>query len=136
MGILSHTKYNAVGLNFATLILRVSAGGFMLTHGWPKLQNLISGELAFPDPLGISSGVSLILAVFAEFLCALLVVLGLRTRLAVVPLIVTMVIAAFVVHGADPFGKKEMSLLYLSSYVALLLTGSGRFSFDYLLGRK
>lgn len=108
----------------------------MLTHGYPKLQRLFAGEMQFGDPLGLGPEVSLVLAVFAEFFCSILVMLGFGTRLAVVPLIVTMAVAAFMVHGADPFGRKEMALLYLVGYVVLLLTGSGKISVDRLISRK
>ncbi len=108
----------------------------MLTHGYPKLQRLLSGEMRFGDPLGLGPEVSLVLAVFAEFVCAILIVLGLGTRLAAIPLIVTMSVAAFIAHGGDPFGRKEMALLYLVLYVVLLITGSGKFSLDQILNKR
>jgi putative oxidoreductase len=71
--------------------------------------------------------------VFAEFFCSILLILGLFTRLAAIPLVIGMAVAAFVVHGADPFAAKELSLLYLFIYVALIFTGPGRHSVDYVL---
>ncbi len=130
------TKVGKFNLNLGLLLLRLSAGGFMLTHGYPKLQRLVAGEMRFGDPLGLGPEVSLVLAVFAEFFCAVLVMLGLGTRWATIPLIVTMAVAAFIAHGADPFGRKELALLYLVSFVLLLLTGGGKFSLDYFVGRK
>lgn len=130
------TKVGKFNLNLGLLLLRLSAGGFMLTHGYPKLQRLVAGEMRFGDPLGLGPEVSLVLAVFAEFFCAVLVMLGLGTRWATIPLIVTMAVAAFIAHGADPFGRKELALLYLVSFVFLLLTGGGKFSLDYFVGRK
>ena len=130
------TRINPNATHFALLLLRLAAGGFMLTHGYGKLQRLLAGEFQFGDPIGLGPEVSLVLAVFAEFVCSLLVMLGLGTRLATVPLIVTMVVAVFIVHGADPFGRKELALLYLVSYVVLLLSGSGKFSVDRLIGGK
>lgn len=130
------TKVGKFNLNLGLLLLRLSAGGFMLTHGYPKLQRLLAGEMRFGDPLSLGPEVSLVLAVFAEFFCAILVMLGLGTRLATIPLIVTMAVAAFIAHGADPFGRKEMALLYLVSFVVLLLTGGGKFSLDNFVGRK
>jgi putative oxidoreductase len=130
------TKIPLSGTHFSLLLLRLSAGGFMLTHGYPKLQRLLSGEMQFGDPLGLGPEVSLVLAVFAEFFCSILVVLGLGTRLAVIPLIVTMAVAAFIVHADDPFARKEMALIYLVSYVVLLLTGSGKISLDQILFKR
>ncbi|TVR40921.1 MAG: DoxX family protein [Cryomorphaceae bacterium] len=121
-------------LNFSHVLLRVGLGLFMLTHGYPKLEKLLSGSQQFPDPLGIGALPSLILAVFAEVFCSALVALGLLTRYAVIPLIITMIVAAFVAHAGDPFGKREMALLYLLGYVVIFARGSGKFSLDQLFG--
>ena len=92
--------------------------------------------MRFGDPLGLGPEVSLVLAVFAEFFCSILVMLGIGTRLAVIPLMVTMSVAAFIAHGDDPFGRKELALMYLVSYAVLLLNGSGKFSVDQLLRKR
>ncbi len=97
----------------------------MLTHGTAKFLQLLDGDMAFGDPLGIGQGATLVLAVLAEFFCALFVLMGLGTRIVVIPLILTMVIAAFVVHARDPFGVKELALIYLGVYLAIFLLGSG-----------
>jgi putative oxidoreductase len=124
-------------INFALLVLRFTAGAFMLTHGWGKLLMLTSGEpITFADPLGLGMTVSLILAVIAEVLCAILIITGFLTRLAAVPLIVTMLTAAFIIHAQDPFNVKEMSLLYSLIFTVLAITGAGKISIDYLLTRK
>lgn len=112
------------------LLLRLFFAGMLLTHGYPKLVKLIEGNMQFGDPLGIGSEISLVLAVFAEFLCSILVILGLYTRLAAIPLIINMATAAFIVHAADPFGTKEKALLYLAAFIVLLFTGAGKFSID------
>lgn len=123
--------------SIALLILRLVGGAFMLTHGWPKFQLLLGGApFDFPDPLGIGVTTSLVLTVFAEFLCALLLLVGLFTRLVSIPLIITMLVAAFIVHGQDGFGKMELALLYAGIYLALSLLGAGRYSIDALRKSK
>jgi putative oxidoreductase len=132
-----NTDYNKVLANLWLLILRLSAGGFMLTHGYPKLTRLFDGgEIKFGDPIGIGPAASLVLAVFAEFLCAILVGLGLFTRLSSIPLIITMLVAAFIAHGEDPFGRKELALMYLLVYVTLLVFGGGKYSMDWMIAGK
>ena len=124
---------NDIGL----LILRVGIGAFMLAaHGWGKLANF--GELAgtFPDPIGLGSTISLLLAIFAEVLCALLIIIGLGTRFAAVPLLITMLVAAFVVHADDPWGKKEFALLYAIPFLTLIFSGGGRFALDAVIRRR
>lgn len=119
------------------LIFRVAVGAVMLTHGIPKLQMLFAGgEVAFPDVLGIGAFWTLALVVFAEVACSGLLILGILTRLASIPLIVNMAVAFFVVHGPDPFGKKELALFYLLVYLNLLVFGGGKFALDRLFGRK
>jgi putative oxidoreductase len=122
--------YPSLGL----LLLRVGIGlMMMLGHGLDKLANF--GQMAgkFPDPIGLGSEVSLGLAVLAEFFCSLFVLLGLYMRLALIPLIVTMLVAVLLIHGDDPFSKQETALLYLVPYLTLLITGAGNYSLDYRL---
>ena len=123
--------------DFALLVLRLIGGGYMLTHGIPKLQKLFAGgEIKFPDPIGMGAAASLGFTVFSEFLCALLILIGLGSRLASIPLMVTMLVAAFIVHGADPFQKKELALIYFGIYLAIFILGSGKYSVDNLFGKK
>ena len=134
---LINVHQSANSMDVALLIARVGIAALMLTHGWPKLEMLLSNAPAqFPGLFGLSAEGALALAVFAEVVCSLLILVGLGTRLAVIPLIVTMLVAVFFVHGADPFAQREPALLYLLPYVMLLLTGSGRYSLDYLLLQK
>jgi putative oxidoreductase len=97
---------------------------------------MAGGEIRFADPFGLGVTLSLFLVVFAEFFCSILIGFGIGTRLATLPLIITMFVAAFIAHGPDPFGKKELALLYLVIYIFLLVAGSGKYSVDYYLSRK
>ncbi|MDP3467331.1 MAG: DoxX family protein [Daejeonella sp.] len=112
------------------LILRIVAGAVMLTHGYPKFQKILDGDLKFGDPVGLGEIPSLYLSTFAEFLCAILVIMGLYTRLSLIPLIINMSVAFFIVHAADDFGTKEKSLLFLGMFIVIFLCGPGRFSVD------
>ncbi len=114
------------------LLVRVVAGGMMLVgHGWSKLADFSDLAQRFPEPLGLgSSGFSLGLAVFAEVFCAAAVAVGFVTRFAAVPLVVTMAVAAFVIHADDPWAKKELALAYAATFLALIFTGAGKFSVD------
>jgi len=111
-------------------VLRIFSSAFLLSHGIPKLQKLLAGNFEFGDPIGIGSTPSLFLAVVGEVICPILVIIGYKTRWASVPIIITMIVAAFVVHGSDPFGRKELALLYLVCFVAIMLLGPGRYSVD------
>jgi putative oxidoreductase len=125
------TNFNSTIGDIWLLLLRVFVSAFMLTHGYPKLTRLFAeGEIKFGDPIGIGPAASLVLAVLAEFFCSILISLGLITRLAAIPLITTMLVAAFIAHGADPFGRKELALIYLLVYFTLLVFGGGKYSLD------
>jgi Predicted membrane protein len=119
-------------LDVSLLIFRVAVGLMMLPHGWPKLANFAERAERFSDPLGIGKTLSLSGTVLAEFFCSLLLIAGLFTRAALIPLIFTFVIICFVVHGSDPIGEKETPLLFLLSYIVLFLTGPGKYSVDGL----
>ena len=123
-------------VDIAIFLLRIGIAAFMLTHGLPKLQALSNDPVQFPEVMGMSASLSLGLTVFAEVICSVLILVGLATRVAVIPLIITMLVAVLYIHGSDPFAKQEMGLLYFLTYVALFLTGSGKYSIDYLLSRK
>lgn len=118
-------------VSWGLLWMRLVFGGTMVVaHGWAKLTNFTEIATRFPDPFGVGSQISLSLAVFAEVFCATALVGGILTRLVLLPLIITMAVAFFVIHGADPWMKKELAFLYLNAYIILFIAGPGRISFD------
>ncbi len=121
---------NPLSLDLGLLILRLVAGAALLTHGYPKFQKVLEGNMQFGDPIGLGTPTSLYLSAFAEFICAILIILGLLTRLASIPVIINMAVAFFIVHGADDFGTRELSLLYMGIFLTLFFTGPGRYSVD------
>jgi len=132
-----NTSSNQTVVNAALLILRIGIACFMLTHGWPKLMKLLAGgEIQFLDPFGMGATASFVLAIFAEVLCSFLLLFGLATRWATIPLIITMLVAILVAHAADGFQKQELPGHYVLVYLFLLLVGPGKYSLDYFIGRK
>jgi putative oxidoreductase len=123
--------------NLAILILRAGSALMMLTHGIPKLMQFFSDEpIAFANIMGMGMTLSLALAVMAEVFCSVCILLGAGTRFAAIPLIVTMLTAAFYIHASDSFAGKEMSLLYALIFTVLLFTGGGKYSVDNILSGK
>ncbi len=110
----------------------------LTTHAYPKVLNLFGDEpVRFISLFGMSAAFTISLALFAEFICSILVLIGMFTRLAVIPLMTTMFVAVFHFHADDPFAVKEKAILYLLIYTVLLFTGAGKYSVDYLIsGRK
>lgn len=120
------------------LILRAVFGfAMMYGHGLGKLEMLTSGkEIEFMNFMGLGAEVSLALVVFAELFCGILLILGLFTRWAAIPLIFTMGVAFFKVHINDEFGNMEASLIYLAAYLAVYLLGPGRYSLDFVIWNR
>jgi len=117
--------------NIALLVLRVVFAGSMLYgHGLSKLNKLIEGDLGFANPIGIGEVPTLVLAVFAEFLAPIFIIIGYKTKFFSFFPAATMFVAAFIVHMGDPFGKIEKALLFLAVFVILMITGSGKYSID------
>ena len=119
--------------NVGLLILRAGIAVLMLTHGLPKLAMLFSGDaVKFPSVFGMSPELSLGLTVFAEVVCSMFLLAGFATRLATIPLIITMLVAVLIIHASDPFAVKEPALYYLLIYAMLMFAGSGKYSLDYV----
>lgn len=123
--------------DLALLIARLGMAVLMLTHGIPKLQMLFSGApVQFPPVMGMSAEISLSLTVFAEVFCSVFILAGFATRIAVIPLAITMLVAVFLIHGADPLSVKKAALQYLLVYIVLLVAGSDKYSVDYIVQKK
>ncbi len=123
-------------IDFILFMLRLVFSTCMLTHGFRKFNKLIDGNSEFGDPIGLGPEFSLFLVVFAEFFCAILIIFGLFTRLAVIPIIITMLVVIFIVHGADPFGEKELPIIYLCGFYSIYLAGPGKLSLDHKIFYK
>ena len=126
---------SSAGASWLLLAARI-VFGVLLTHGIAKWQNFESLSATFPDPLGVGSPTSLVLAIFGEVVCSLGFITGTLYRLALLPMIFTMCIAFFSVHSGDPFAVRELAMLYLAAFVLLWFAGPGRYAVDSLIACK
>ncbi len=122
--------------NWALLALRIIISVLMMVHGIQKVMAFDVLSTSFPDPIGLGSQLSLVLAIFAEFFCSLAVLAGLLFRLALIPLIFTMCVASFAVMGSEPWTAQELPVIYLLIYILLFFTGPGLYSLDALIGKR
>lgn len=125
---MKNSPKNDLGL----LILRVAGSGFLMAaHGIPKLMRYFGDEpIQFGNPIGIGSGPSHFLVMFAEVFCAALVLIGFKTRWATIPVVIAMLVAALIHHAADPIGAKEKNLLFAAIFISIFLLGPGKYSLD------
>lgn len=120
--------------DLSLLLLRISFGVLLLAnHGFGKIPRLTADEVRFLNFLGAGPRISLGLAVFAEVVCSSLIILGLFTRLAAIPIIITMVTVIFFVHINDTLKQMELPILYLSAMILILVKGPGKYSIDHKL---
>ena len=131
------TSYSESAFNLAVLLLRVGFGLLLcINHGLSKLMHFSNLAANFTDPFHIGHRISLILVIFAEVFCAILLVLGLFTRFAALVLVINMAVAATVLfHKGLPLAQQEMALVFLIPFISILLVGPGRFSVDGAMGK-
>ena len=125
--------------DWTLLLIRVLSGlGMFALHGVRKWNRLFTSEgpIDFADPLFLGPEFTLYIAIFAEVICALLLVFGFRTRFVTLPLLATMLVIIFRVHWADPIADQETPILYLLSYLVLLVWGGGKYSVDYWFAKR
>ena len=108
-------------------MLRLIFGGLFIRYGYMKFAAYDQILPMFGDVIGIGSRLSFNLVIFAELFCGIFVALGFLTRLTVIPICITMIVAFFVAHVNDAFDV----FLLLSAVIFVL--GSGRFSIDRLI---
>lgn len=122
--------------DLAALLLRLIFGGMFTYHGWLKVDGYHEFLPMMTDIIGIGAKLSFNLVIFAEFGCGILVALGVFTRLTVIPIFITMFVAYFIAHAADPFLMKMLPFVYLLLCTVVFILGSGRFSVDGLIFRN
>lgn len=129
------TKYSAGAFNFAMLVLRLGLGVLMLSHGYSKLIHFSAMKGNFLNFIGLGSTLSLILDIFAEFFCSIFLILGLFSRVTVIPILIAMSVALFKVHHGDIFGAGERATIYIVCSITILFCGPGKISVDGMIGK-
>jgi putative oxidoreductase len=130
------TSYSDNAFNFALLVQRVVLGIVLLiAHGLPKISNFGAMSRTFFDPFGIGHRNTLLLSVFAEVFCSMLLVLGLFTRIAALIIVLNLSCAVFLYHRGQPLHNMELGIVYLTGVFSILLLGPGRVSVDGMMGK-
>ena len=128
--------YSSLNTDLASLLLRLIFGGMFIYYGYMKIDMFNQYASMFPDYLGLGHKPTYMLVTFFEFMGGILLVLGLQTRMAIVPIFIIMVVAYFVAHKNDTFIVKQIVFVYMLLSIVVFILGSGKFSMDRLLFRK
>ncbi len=120
-------------------VARWTVGLEFISTGWGKAHHLdrvaaYFGELGIPAP-----GANAVLASFTELVCGTLLLVGLGSRLAACPLVVTMTVAIVTAKRDEVHGLADLVGLLEWTYIAILgviiLLGPGAASLDAVLAR-
>ena len=128
------------GQSFALLFLRLALAYTFWDTGKRKFEDISSiaewfGSLEIPVPM-----LSAYMATYTELIGAVLLALGLGTRLISIPLIITMLVAIKTVHWENGFASGdngyEIPLYFILMLFVLFTFGAGRLSLDYVIGKR
>lgn len=128
-------KYSTGAFNFGMLILRVVLGLLLASHGYTKLVKFGAIKNKFINFMHLGSTLSLSLITFAELVCGILLILGLFTRFACIPIIIGMCVVVFVASNGQIFTTGERGMMYLAATITVLFCGPGRISVDGMIGK-
>ncbi|WP_455922890.1 DoxX family protein [Pseudomonas putida] len=121
------TPHRQPSADLALLWLRVCAAVFLLTvHGLPKLLNFQAQLQLIEDPFHLGAVPTLCLAIFAEVLCPLLIIAGVFTRLACLPVLAVLLVALVFVHPEWSLEQGQFAWLLLILFTTILIGGAGR----------
>jgi|SRR6185312_2416257 putative oxidoreductase len=129
------TKHSAGAFNLGMLILRIATGLLLASHGYAKLIKFNTLKYRFMNFMHLGSTASLSLIIFAELICGILLILGLFTRLACIPIIIGMAVVVFIASHGQIFDTGERGMVYLAATLTILLCGPGRISVDGMMGK-
>src|ERR1700761_7635889 len=130
------TGYSEGAFNIGALILRLTFGLLLLIdHGIGKITHFSNMEYSFFDFFHIGHRWSLVLCIFAEVFCSVMLVLGLFTRFAALALIINFGVATFIALKGQPLAGHEAAATYLAAFFSILLIGPGRISVDSAMGK-
>jgi putative oxidoreductase len=124
----------------ALLVARLTVGVLFVSTGWGKVHNLdkvtsFFAELGIPMP-----GLNATVASYTELVCGSLLVIGLASRFASLPLVVTMVVAILTAKRAEVHGLADLFGLVEWTYIAILLViaavGPGFASVDAIAAKR
>lgn len=135
--IIKQILYSDLGNSFnnaALLVFRVLlAVELFRVHGMKKFRVENGQKEHVPNPLHLPEKLNGLVATFSDTVIPFFIILGLGTRLAVLPTIGVTAVGYFVVHRNDSLEVRDVPYMYTLSLLLLLALGAGTYSLDYYL---
>lgn len=123
--------------HLSLLVFRIAvATELMLAHGLKKIGVGVADAERVPNPLHLPENVNQLFATTANLFFPVLVILGLFTRLAVLPTLAVTLTGYFVVHWNDSLMGKDMPFMYSLAFLLLFSFGPGKYSIDNFINKK
>lgn len=129
--------------NMSRLFIRLFVAVMFMQFGIRQLVNYNSLVATFPTVLGLSPATCITLMIIIELVCSLFIMVGFLTRLAVIPPIVSMILAEYYIihdmlgnlelYGLDSVDPGYLPIMFIGIYLYILLAGPGRVSVDYFI---
>lgn len=135
LSLLFPSKFESTKTSLILLASRLVFGLTFASHGLEKLQHFTETAAHFPAPFGLSGDVAVGLSIFGELFCGLAFVFGFLTRLTLLPMIFTMIVAFTTVSGGS-VSAGELAFLYLVIFILSWFAGAGKYSIDGFIARK
>jgi len=134
---LFNTEINPKIQNLTLLAFRVLLSGELIyAHGLKKLGVGVSEAEVVPNPLNLPEAFNSLFADAANLFFPVFVILGLATRIAILPILAVTLTGYFVLHFHDAPLIKDTPFMYSLSFLVLLFLGPGKYSLDYFIQRK
>lgn len=108
----------------------------MLVHGLKKVGVGVAMAEVVPNPLHLPEAVNQYFALGANLVAPIFIILGLFTRLAILPVLAVTLTGYFVLHLHDALLVKDVPFMYSIVYLLILVLGPGKYSIDYFIHKK
>lgn len=134
---IKHILYSDLGSSFnnsAMVVFRILlALELFRVHGLKKFRVENGQKEHVPNPLHLPEKLNGLVATFSDTVVPFLIMLGVGTRLVVLPTIGVTAIGYFVVHRKDSLEVRDVPYMYTLSLLFVLALGAGTFSLDHYL---
>lgn len=135
--IITHVFPSEKIVHLSLLVFRIAISvELMAVHGLKKIGIGVEAAEQVPNPFGLPGEINQALAIASNLVFPVLVIFGLLTRLAILPVLAVTLSGYFVIHWHDSLWEKDMPFMYSIAFLLLGVLGPGKYSMDDLIHKK